>query len=1565
MALLSNINSVAKYESKLLMRSWFYRIFLILAILVLCFINFAFLVIPDNNQFWIMRAIPSNIPYLNLLILNTGQAVIAVFLSSEFLKSDKKLDTSEVFYVHPLSNAEYVIGKIWGNMNVFLRLDLMLIALVIIFNLVSGIAIDWGAYLTYFLIICIPTLIYIFGLSVGLMLILKNQAITFVLLLGYIALTLFYISNKFYYLFDYMVYNLPLMKSSLVGFTNWSVLVNHRLIYLLVGLGFLCISIFLFRRLPNTKYGRYRWLALAFFFIIGGIVAGYQHVNNIIKTSDKRAMYVQINNKYVTSPQMVIQKYDINVEQHPSSISASAVMTGKASESASVFTFCLNPSLKVTEIKADGKDLTFTRDHQIVLVDFGRVMEAGDTTTFSVAYQGTIDENFCYLDIPDELLQEKFSSEQIFSIDKKYSFQTENYVLFTPETYWYPRPGVSYSSENPDWQRAYFSDYHLTVKTINGLQALSQGKRLQPVEKAPEIRSNKYDPSDGVIRRPAAGRGGGGGMFFAGGGGPLMGGGGVTMSGFSSGGPRPQGGGDIQRPQGFDRQGGQPSQGGQRPDGQGGQQPNNQGGQGGQRPDGQGGQRQNVRPQGQGDAQGQGGAQRQAGDQGQAGSPRVRGTQGQGEQAQNNSAQTGQRPQRQGAQDGQGFQRRDGQGAQAGQGGQRQNVRPQGQGGGNGEFRPRMREGTDTTNRVRRDMSDSTMQARRAANDNTARFPREGENMRAQGGPPAGVGERPQGPPDSAMMARIRENPELRERLRNNPELRQQIRDSLMRMRNNGNDNTARVDRNANDNAARANRAGNDNTTRTPRDGNNSTAPIRREGGNMRAQGNPPTGGGERRQVAPDSAMMASTRENPESKEPARDIPALKAKSPDSLMEARTETKDSIFIFQTDFPTAAITLVIGDYEQKCMEVDYTVYSIWHLKGNDFFTASFDSILDTIPSQIRIRRQTFESNYTLNYSFKRFSLVEVPVQFNSYVRTWTQAQEVLQPEMVLLPEKGCLMREADVVRQIPMQKAFAKRRGQEINDMTAAVNVFNSFAMLFQRSEGARDFSMERGVANITVKPNPYFLFPQLYNFRYNIYSSDWTIANRLVELYLQEKTDNNMMRQLNGISNSEKANLLIQQYPFKDLLNDPKQRDLLDYIISLKANTLFAPAERNVGYMEFRDSLRAYLNENKFTNLRFEDLLNRMSAISHEDLLTPLKKWDLPTKLPVYIVGTPEVKQIVNREGEVYVVKLQITNDSDNDGIVNVDINFSGGFGGGRGGGGGGFGGGGGSVGGGGFGGGQTSSSTDYDPRAKRKISLAAHQTKLLVSVWDVAPRSINVNTLISANLPNQINIPVNNIVREQNRPVDEEGDFILANVNFNPTGEVIVDNEDSTLFTISKPDIVGLLPQWLEGVADNSFPYSGVQGWRPPLQWTLTTNDRYYGTHVRSAYVIKSGSGSQTATWKVPVPSKGLYDVYYYVTLPDELRRNNNNRGNMVYNFIVKYDAGEDKEEINLRRAQDGWNRLGSGAFYFSEDTIQIRLSNQISNVRMVTADAIKIVKRATSLNRELSDDAEITRVE
>lgn len=1103
MSFIHNIQSVAKYESKILIRSWFFRVFAVLSVVILGFFNFITLISDDNGGGWILKAIPSNIPYINLLLLNTGQAVIAIFLSSEFLKRDKKLDTSEVFYVRPLSNAEYVIGKIWGNLRVFLILNLLVMGLTLGFNFMSvGTPVDLPAYFIYLLLICIPTLLYIIGLSIFLMLLLKNQALTFILLLGYIGLTLFYIGDKYYYLFDYMAYNLPMFKSSIVGFTNQEALINHRGIYLFAGLAFIFFTIFLFKRLPNSSRSHYPWLILSLCMFFASGAAGYTHVHSILQQEEQRVLYTAINNKYVHTPKMIIERYDISVEQLPESFTSEVEMEGVALDSSSVFTFCLNPGLQIKEVKTGESTLDFERDNQIILIDFGEKIAAGDTVSFSINYEGRIEDTFCYLDIPAKVLQEKYQ-KMLFSIDKQYSFQTKDFLLFTPETYWYPRPGTGYSDQSPDWQQTYFSRFTMKVKTLSGLTPLSQG-------------------------------------------------------------------------------------------------------------------------------------------------------------------------------------------------------------------------------------------------------------------------------------------------------------------------------------------------------------------------------------------------------------------------EGRKD-KDGTFTFSPDYPYQSVSLIIGNYKQKSMQADSTLYSVWYIDGHDYFTAAFDSISDTIPGAVRNVRESLERSYKLSYPFNRFSVIEVPAQFTSYIHSWSQSQETVQPEMVLFPEKGCTLDHLDFVKRQRKQLKWAKQSGREINKKEAQIRTLNDFLWIFTQTEGNYDYSSgSRGTFNITTQANPYFLFPQLYNFRYNIFSPEWPIANRVIELYIQKKSDNNgWEREINGISNNEKANLLMERKSFKELLTDVEHRDLLNNIISLKGYRLFAVPEINSGIKVFRDTLYTVLERNTFRNIQFEDLLDTLGRISRADIRAEVSEWNSPISLPYYTIAQPEVIKISTRNRDVYQLKVMVANNSDYNGIIHLNIQSG------------------------------AQQMSDMDPLTSRKITLDAHQAKLLVSIWDDAPRGIDINTLISGNLPNTINMPIVNVREERGRDAEREGDFIVSASSFDVEGELIVDNEDS-LFSLSEPDVVGLLPKWLDKVGDVSFKYAGVSPWRAPLQWTATTNASYYGKYIRSAYVIKSGNGSQTATWKVPVPSAGRYEVFYYVSKDNEMKYNNRVEGE--YHFKVYYDNEVEEAYIDLGKANEGWEQLG--AYYFGADTARIVLTNECK-LRSVTADAVKIVKR------------------
>ena len=99
-----NISTISRYETKLLRRSWLFRIFAILSLLVIVFFHMG----TQSNLGWfqwVMVAMPSSIPFVNIYLFNIAQSVIAIFLAGSFLKRDKKLDTAEVIYVRPMSNA--------------------------------------------------------------------------------------------------------------------------------------------------------------------------------------------------------------------------------------------------------------------------------------------------------------------------------------------------------------------------------------------------------------------------------------------------------------------------------------------------------------------------------------------------------------------------------------------------------------------------------------------------------------------------------------------------------------------------------------------------------------------------------------------------------------------------------------------------------------------------------------------------------------------------------------------------------------------------------------------------------------------------------------------------------------------------------------------------------------------------------------------------------------------------------------------------------------------------------------------------------------------------------------------------------------------------------------------------------------------------------------------------------------------------------------------------------------------------------------------------------------------
>ena len=1126
MAIFTNIRIVSKYETKLLVRGWFFKVFAFLALFAAVILGSVYILVQYQQPEMVNRSV---IPYLFMLVMNVGQAVVSVFLASEYLKRDKQLDTSEVFYTRPLSNAEYLLGKMWATLKVFFLLDFAVAAIALIMSLIKyGVDLDYLSYIWYFLLLSVTTLVFIVGLSTTLMLILNNQAITMVLLLAYIGVTLFYIDDLYYYLFDYIGFNLPMLKSAVTGFSGLSRLINHRLCYLLLGIGLILTDISLFHRLANSRYSLLPWRIAAGAFLLAGLYAGYRHIHTYKVDERFRADMVELDNSYVNKGGAVADFCSLAVTQNGDSISVTADMTVRPKEDTQMMVFTLNPGFVIRNVSAQGHEVECERLKHLMVLNFTETLPADEPVKLTVEYSGMADERICYLDITDEKMIENTKVLSMLNVSKRYLFQDEEYTMLTPESYWYPRPGVSFSDQNPEWEMSYFTDFNVSVTPNPGLTPISQGN--------------------------------------------------CTVN------------------------------------------------------------------------------------------------------------------------------------------------------------------------------ADSTQY------------------------------------------------------------------------------------------------------TFTP---------------------------------------------------------------------------------ETSLPS--VSLIIGDYRPKSMTVDSVQYLVWELGEWDDRFAVFDSISDTLPNFIRDTRRTMEYQADMIYPFKRFQIVEVPVNFTSYKRVWTSAYEQLQPEMALVHERGCDMRMFQFENMKRMYGNGRNRRGNNNNmsEKDILVNVFVS-AINFMMQSGTYSGSSRNGQFSMTQTDNPYYYMPLFYNFRYNIYSSAWPMAKRMVESLTNTNTNNgngDWLRRMNGLSEDEKALILMGKYDFNRIMSDPEWEDLADNALALKTNDFFAPVSAAMGYEAMIDSITAKTREKEFSNVSFDSVLIWLQDISGVSLKEKIDAWDEPVRLACYKIGNPQVTTVTTDTADIYQAEIAFENISDYPGYVTVEFVFY-----------------------------EMENAGDEDKPTRMMISVGAHETRRIVTHWFNTPSIINVNTMLSSNLPHNVRLDNSNYSTYTGTELTPEGVYTLrSGVDNTLPGEIIVDNEDSELFSLSKPIRTGYLSKWIDKSREkkNEFIYQGFSDWYNYTLWTLVTEQNLYGDYIRSAYIISPGDGSQFARWKVPLEDAGVYDVYFYAS-PDMYNNNNrnrrwnnnnnynnNNNGRWTptdYNFEIGQFDMWDPVSLNMRRAEEGWNMLGT--FRFEADTVNIRLNNK-SGVSVVIADAVRLVKR------------------
>ncbi len=464
--------TVAKFEIKTLLRSWFFRIFSAIVLIVILF--FDIVATTEVGQAgWPNRMLSGGLPYMNLYILNIVQSIIAVFLSSDFLSRDKKLDTTEVIYVRDMSNFQYVIGKTLGILYVFGGLNLLVLLFSFIINFISP---DAGfnllTYAIYPLIISLPTLIFVLGFSFLIMQFIKNQAITFILVLGYIAFELFYLHEQHFGVWDFLGFFTPMAYSSYVGLGNLSQLIIIRGGYLLLGLSFILFTVYKLPRLSQTTIGKKIILLPAFILLAISFGGFLYHIQSNISIENQIEEQKDLASKLPVNAGYKILDYNIELNQDGSFLNGKQTITvckiNSEKEWSENLRFYFNNGLSISDVKVDGNKTEVSRRLNLLTLKANQLTK--DTIVIQLNFEGKPNDDLAYFNIDKEKRQSLNRFDPLIAA-KKALFVSDDYLLLTKECFWYP-----IVAERNAFRINNFFTSTIKVKSKEHFNYLAQGK---------------------------------------------------------------------------------------------------------------------------------------------------------------------------------------------------------------------------------------------------------------------------------------------------------------------------------------------------------------------------------------------------------------------------------------------------------------------------------------------------------------------------------------------------------------------------------------------------------------------------------------------------------------------------------------------------------------------------------------------------------------------------------------------------------------------------------------------------------------------------------------------------------------------------------------------------------------------------------------------------------------------------------------------------------------------------------------------------------------------------------
>lgn len=427
---------VALYEAKQQSRRVEFHLFIFFSLVGIMACHVYWLVDSDN---WKILTLPCAFPLVNAYLFNVVQSLFAILFMTDFPRRERLQGALESILSHPINNSAYVGGKVIGNMILFGMVNAVVIASCLLFVHLGSIApYQFGYYLFYFFTLNIPSLVFIMGISLWLIRLLRVRFLAIILLLVFLSLSVVWLPFRWHGTFDFLGSGLPNLFSDIIGHVDLTNYLLHRLGYFLLGLGFMLWSIQGMKRIPNSLLRIKMWRGIGICFILMAVVCGVCIEIGYLPARKARAAFRDSFRDYWSETCGSVTRHDIIVQQEGERLSAESELTlhNPNKEKLEKLVLFLNPGLHVESLKLDGEKISFHRENQVIIID--QSLEPKDSVHVHLCYRGIIDERLTDLQLCDSAYEDSFRCDQFFPTGRRSAFVGNVFLLLTPACVWYP-----------------------------------------------------------------------------------------------------------------------------------------------------------------------------------------------------------------------------------------------------------------------------------------------------------------------------------------------------------------------------------------------------------------------------------------------------------------------------------------------------------------------------------------------------------------------------------------------------------------------------------------------------------------------------------------------------------------------------------------------------------------------------------------------------------------------------------------------------------------------------------------------------------------------------------------------------------------------------------------------------------------------------------------------------------------------------------------------------------------------------------------------------------------------